>query len=119
MVRPAQVSPRPRVSSRMRTLLLAALLLLALAPAAEAKPKPKAGFEVGAAKVLVNPRENICLGGYGACTPGGGRTMTHVKDDLYARALAIGDRKGGAFILVHTTNIGLFASYKTLAQTGA
>ena len=100
---------------------LVALLALAAAPAASAAPKkPKRGFEVGAAKVLVNPRENICLGGYGGCPPGGGRTMTHVKDDLYARALAVGDRRGnGAFILVHTTNIGLFASYKTLGQTGA
>src|SRR4051812_49587193 len=102
----------------MRLLVAALLLALALTPAAQAKPKPKAGFEAGGAKVLVNPRENICLGGYGGCPPGGGRTMTHVKDDLYARALAIGDRDGGSFILVHTTNIGLFASYKTLAQTG-
>ena len=41
------------------------------------------------------------------------------RPDLYARALAFADGKGGSLILVHTTNIGLFASYKTIAGVGA
>jgi hypothetical protein len=94
----------------MTRALTATLAVLLLVPAAAGAKKP--GFTAGAAKVLANPATPVCLGGYGACTNGAGRTMTHVKDDLYARALAIGDRKGGSFILVHTTNIGLFASYK-------
>ena len=107
---------------------LLALLLLA-APAADAKPKapkPKLGFYAGAAKTLVNPvnpqtgrPENICLGGYGDCADGAGRTMTGVKDDLYARAVAFADRRGGSFIAVNHTSIGLFASYKTLAGVGS
>ena len=101
-----------------RLTILAAAVMLVLAPAAaDAKPKP--GFSVGAAKRLANPAEPICLGGYGSCPDGGGRTMTHVKDDLYARALAVSDTEKGSFVLVHTTNIGLFASYKTLAGVGS
>lgn len=95
----------------MRRLAIVFALLLA-APA-------QAGFEAGGAKVLANPKAPVCLGGYGACANGKGRTMTHVKDPLYARALAFADDRGGALILVHTTNVGLFASYKTIAGVGA
>ena len=102
-----------------RALLLAALTLLAPA-AADAKPKKeKAAFLVGAAKVSTDPAEKVCLGGYGDCGgEDGGRTMTHVRDPMFARAIAFGDEKGGSFLLVHTTNIGLFASYKTIAGVG-
>ncbi len=71
-------------------------------------------FAVGAAKASTSPTGGLklCLGGYGSCPNGGGRTMTGIKDELYARALAV---SGGdsAMILVTTTNIGLFAAYKT------
>jgi hypothetical protein len=102
----------------MKKLLLVLLAVGCVgAPAAEAKKKD--GFEVGAAKTSANPKEKICLGGYGDCGGSdGGRTMTHVKDPLFARAIAFGDTKGGSFILAHTTNIGLFASYKTIAGVG-
>jgi hypothetical protein len=89
----------------------AAALLGLLAPAAVAKPP--ATFEVGAAKALTNPAagERLCLGGYGSCPDGEGRTMTGIRDDMYARALAV-SAGGDGLILVHTTNIGLFVSYK-------
>ncbi len=100
---------------------VAALALLA--PAADAKPKKpkkaKATFVVGAAKTSTDPSEKVCLGGYGDCGGAdGGRTMTHVKDPMFARAIAFGDSRGGSFILAHTTNVGLFASYKTIAGVG-
>ena len=101
----------------IRAALLALALLGALAaPAAAKKPLP---YLAGAAKVTADPAENICLGGYGSCANGAGRTMTHVRDPLWARSLAFGDRDGGSMILVHTTNIGLFASYKTIAGVGS
>ena len=105
-----------------RVALLAGAALLALAPAADAKrgspnPNKKVPYSVGAAKVEANPDKPVCLGGYGFCQNGGGRTMTGVRDTLYARALAIG-RKDDALILVHTTNIGFFASYKTIKGVG-
>jgi hypothetical protein len=89
----------------------AALAALMLPGAAQARPAPT--FEVGAAKALTNPPmgERLCLGGYGSCPDGEGRTMTGVRDDMYARALAI-SAQGEGLILVHTTNIGFFASYK-------
>jgi hypothetical protein len=98
----------------MRRLLLPiaalAALLATAAPASAAKERL---FNVGAAKALTNPTagERLCLGGYGSCPDGGGRTMTGIRDDMYARALAVGG-KGSDLILVHTTNIGLFVSYK-------
>ena len=100
---------------------LAALALAAAPAAADAKPKKpkKATFLVGAAKTSTDPAEKVCLGGYGDCGGAdGGRTMTHVKDPMFARAIAFGDAKGGSFILAHTTNVGLFASYKTIAGVG-
>lgn len=95
----------------VKTALCAAVAAVALAAPAGAEPAKT--FEVGAAKALANPPagERLCLGGYGACPNGGGRTMTGIRDDLYARAIAV-TAKGRGLILVHTTNIGLFASYK-------
>jgi hypothetical protein len=96
-----------------RAALLAALLAVGVAPAADA------AFRVGAAKVSTDPETKICLGGYGDCGGAdGGRTMTHVKDPMFARAIAFADGNGGSFILVHTTNVGLFASYKAVAGVG-
>ena len=104
----------------MRRLLLAlvALLVLLAPPAAAKKPKP--AFEVGAATVLTNPPggERLCLGGYGPCPDGGGRTMTGIRDDLRARALAV-SAGGDGLIVVHTTNVGFFASYKGAEGLGA
>ena len=93
----------------MRRLVAVVVALLVL-PASAAQ----AGFSVGAATASTDPRpgERLCLGGYGACPNGAGRTMTGVRDPLHARALAFSDGTRGA-ILVTTTNIGLFASYKT------
>jgi hypothetical protein len=105
-----------------RLLIIAAALVVAACPAAADAKTKKAGpgYLVGAAMESANPRENICLGGYGDCGGAdGGRTMTHVKDPLWARALAVGDSSGGSMILVHTVNIGLFASYKTIPGVGA
>ena len=105
----------------MRGLAIAVAALAVFAPVAEAKKpkKPKASFLVGAAKVSTDPAEKVCLGGYGDCGGAdGGRTMTHVKDPMFARAIAFGDSQGGSFLLVHTTNVGLFASYKTIAGVG-
>jgi hypothetical protein len=99
-------------------LALAALLLLVLAAPAAAAPKPS--FEVGAASRLTNPPagERLCLGGYSSCPDGGGRTMTGIRDDLRARALFVGDGQDG-MLLVHTTNVGFFATYKTIEGVGA
>jgi hypothetical protein len=101
----------------LRLLGALAIVAMAFAPAAAAKPKPPKrgpGFEVGAAKALANPPEGqrLCLGGYGGCPDGGGRTMTGIGDDLYARALAVGRGEDG-LVVVHTTNIGFFAAYKS------
>ena len=107
----------------MRRVALAIAALTLLAPAvADAKPtKPKkATFSVGAAKRSTDPlpeHGRLCLGGYGSCPDGGGRTMTGIKDPMFARALAISNKDDG-LILVHTTNIGFFASYKTIAGVG-
>ena len=103
----------------MRRLALAIAALALVAPSAEAagKKKDKPHFLVGAAKTSTDPSQPVCLGGYGDCGEGG-RTMTHVKDPMFARAIAFADDKGGSFILAHTTNIGLFASYKTIAGVG-
>jgi hypothetical protein len=98
------------VSRRLAAVAALAGLVAALPGAAHAKP---ATFEVGAAKALTNPPagERLCLGGYGSCPDGEGRTMTGIRDDMYARALAV-SAQGKGLILVHTTNIGFFASYK-------
>lgn len=102
-----------------RMVMTVVALALVAAPAAEAKKKPT--FLVGAAKTSTDPADGVrlCLGGYGDCGGSdGGRTMTHVKDPMFARAIAFGDERGGSFILAHTTNVGLFASYKTIAGVG-
>lgn len=102
----------------MRRVLLPLALLLIAVPSAQAADT----FEVGAAKALANPEpgQMLCLGGYDFCEDGGGgRTMTPtaqhpdgIADDLYSRALAVGDGRNG-MVLIHTTNVGFFASYKT------
>src|SRR3712207_1863359 len=101
-------------------LILVCLLALAAAPAEAKKKPPKPTFQVGAASALTNPPEGqrLCLGGYSDCANGGGRTMTGIRDDLRARALAVSSGKDG-LILVHTTNVGVFASYKGAPGLGA
>jgi hypothetical protein len=108
----------PRLLLAVACTLLA--LLAAASPAAAAK-KPAPAYLVGAAKASTDPLPHhaaLCLGGYSACPRGGGRTMTGVKDPMFARALAV-SRGAGGMILVHTTNVGLFASYKTAPGVGA
>jgi hypothetical protein len=107
------------VSRLALPLALAALLAVApAAPAAKKKPakgKQKTAYSVGAAKASTNPPEGmrLCLAGYGSCPNGGGRTMTGIRDDLHARALAVSAGSAeDALIVVHTTNIGFFAAYK-------
>jgi hypothetical protein len=95
----------------VRAALCALLVSFALPSAATAADPPP--FEVGAAKADANPPTGqlLCLGGYGDCANGKGRTMTGIKDHLYARAIAIGAGRNG-MILVTTTNVGFFAAYK-------
>ena len=90
--------------------------MLALAAPAQAAET----FEVGAAAKLTNPPDGqrLCLGGYSDCANGGGRTMTGIRDDLHARALAV-SADGEGLILVHTTNVGFFAGYKDADGLGA
>ncbi|PSP89579.1 hypothetical protein BRC90_04450 [Halobacteriales archaeon QS_4_69_34] len=111
---------------------------LALAPgsatAADDPERPDERFLVGAAKASMNPEppfEDVCLGGYGAFCA---RPMESVRNDLFARALAVtGDAAGGppanargppagrpgrgppeaeTLIVVTATAAGLFAAYK-------
>jgi len=100
-----------RQTQLLRHLLLVGASSLLVAPSAVAADPPP--FEVGAARVRANPPagQKLCLGGYGDCANGKGRTMTGIKDDLYARALAVGAGKDG-MIIVTTTNVGFFAAYK-------
>jgi len=85
-------------------------------------------FHVGAAKVSADPEqpyEDIYLGGYGS-----DRQLTHIRDTLYARAVAITgdhprpDRGGGpgdvpgegpadeqTVVVITLTAVGLFAAY--------
>ena len=105
----------------MSRLALLACALVALTPATaaasgKAGSATKTTYSVGAAKASTNPPDGmrLCLGGYGSCPDGGGRTMTSIRDDLHARALAISSGSPDrSLILVHTTNIGFFAAYKT------
>ena len=103
------------------TCLAAALLLIAsllgLSSASAAPPVPPGGpqFLLGTARVSTDPPEpydgSICIAGYGSfCT----RAMTRVEDPMFARAVAVtGERgKGDTAIVVTTTSIGLFVSYK-------
>ena len=69
------------------------LCLIALLPSVRAaRPEWKAG----AAKVRINPRETVWMGGYAART----RAMEGVAQDLYASALALEDRTGARAVLV-------------------
>jgi hypothetical protein len=106
-----------------RVLLVALALFLGLTATASADAvKGDPAYLVGAAKTSTDPLPHhgrLCLGGYSSCPDGGGRTMTGVKDPMFARALAVSRPGGGGLILVHTTNVGLFASYKTAPGVGA
>jgi neutral ceramidase len=72
------------------TKLLALSLLLA-SPAVAAAP-----FQVGTARVCISPREPIWLAGYAART----HPSTGVAADLWAKALAIQDARGGKVVIV-------------------
>ena len=87
--------------------------LLPLAPLGAQTSNPT--FLVGAARVTTDPLPpytGICIGGYDIqCA----RAMKRVRDPMYARAVAItGDAgRGETVIVVATTGIGLFVSYKS------
>jgi hypothetical protein len=72
------------------TRFLALSLLLACAAAA-ATP-----FQAGAARLCISPREPMWLGGYAART----HPSTGVAADLWAKALAIQDARGGKVVIV-------------------
>ncbi len=55
-----------------------------------------AGWRAGVAKIVVTPREPIFLKGYGSRT----RPSEGVRQDLYVKALALGDETGATSVLV-------------------
>ena len=92
---------------------LAALALPARAlptsPKPAKPPKKQAPFLVGAATANADPLTPVCLGGYGSfCT----RPMVGIKDPLTTAAFAVSNQAGDDLIIVKTTAVGLFASYK-------
>jgi neutral ceramidase len=70
-----------------------ALCVLALLPSVQAA---RLQWKAGAAKVRINPREPVWMGGYSART----RPMEGVAQDLYATALALEDQTGARSVLV-------------------
>ncbi|HJR46244.1 MAG TPA: hypothetical protein VJ927_11635 [Actinomycetota bacterium] len=110
----------PLVARRLAPALVAVVVLIAslLAPSragaagdAESSPIP-APFLVGAATALANPELGTCLGGYDTfCS----RNVKDIRDDLTTAAFAITGRNDGeanTVVIVKTTAVGLFASYK-------
>src|SRR5688572_27892089 len=71
-----------------------------------------AGFKVGVAKVKITPSESIWLSGYAVRN----KPSEGVLHDLWAKALAIEDPKGGRVVIVTTDLIGLT---RTLSETVA
>lgn len=62
-----------------------------------------ADFQAGVARVKITPPVPFYLSGYGART----NPATVVRSDLWAKALALQDKKGGRVVLVTTDLIGL------------
>ncbi len=91
-----------RPPSRRRAVGSSLRILVALALAVEAH----AGLAVGAAKVDVTPRTPIRLSGYAART----KESAVVEQRLFARALAIGESRASAVVVVTVDSIGLPAS---------
>ena len=104
---------------RSLTAVWAALALLAgvlAPPAADASehesPAPSAdagSILVGAATASADPDGQLCLGGYGfLCN----RPSQGVKDPLTTAAISFTGDAGNSVIIIKTTAVGLFASYK-------
>jgi len=70
---------------------LLALFLLLTSVAAAAPP-----FRVGAARACISPREPIWLAGYAART----HPSTGIANDIWAKAVAIQDARGGRVVIV-------------------
>jgi neutral ceramidase len=62
-----------------------------------------AGFQAGVGRAVITPEHSIWLSGYGART----RPSEGVIHDLWAKALAIEDERGGRVVIVTTDLIGL------------
>lgn len=100
---------RELVAAFLTFALIASLLGPVPAGASDREVPAGAPFLVGAATTNANPDAPVCLGGYGSfCT----RPMTGVKDDLTTAAFAVTGAGGETVIIVKSTAVGLFASYK-------
>lgn len=62
-----------------------------------------AGLHAGLGRVRITPEPPVWLSGYAART----HTATHILQDIWAKALAIEDGKGGRVVIVTTDLIGL------------
>src|SRR5579859_4919531 len=63
-------------------------------------------WKAGVASVVITPRKSIWMAGYSARK----RPSEGALQDLYAKALALQDRKGERFVLVTTDLLGLTAT---------
>ncbi len=98
-----------RLIAVLVALSLSAAVFPAVTALAQEAPAPTAPFKVGAATTSADPSEPVCLGGYGfSCH----RPMEGIKDPLTTGAFAVTGGDGTTMILVKTTAVGLFASYK-------
>ena len=83
--------------------ILVSLLVLAGTAAA-------ADWKAGVARMAITPKTSIWLSGYGSRT----RPSEGVIHDLWAKALALEDKKGGRVVIVSTDLIGLPRSISEL-----
>ena len=106
------VSRRPLIALALALVLIAALLSPLPAAASDndpPSPAPAAPFLVGAATALANPAPGVCLGGYDLFCE---RNVQDIRDDLTTAAFAVTGADDNTVLIVKTTAIGLFASYK-------
>lgn len=95
-----------------------ALLLLCLGAIPSLRAAPE--YRAGVSRISITPRESIWLSGYAART----HPSTGIRQEIWAKALAIESRKGGRVVLVSTDLIGLPRSIsdqvaaRALAQYG-
>lgn len=82
---------------------MAGLAALLVACAAALVAAPKADFRAGVARLDITPKEPIWMSGYAART----KPSTGALHPLWAKALAVEDRKGYRVVLVTTDLIGL------------
>lgn len=82
-------------------MMRSSLLMLGLIAGSSTAAEP-AGWQAGAAKVVVTPREPIRLAGYGART----KLSEGVLSDLYVSALALKDESGKMAVVVTADTLG-------------